>query len=169
MCIWILWSKHTELNNKASLICLLISHFCPLCLQPREQGRQLKRIHWVSNIGTALKFLEGRKVSMKLWCLMFYPYFWKTIKAFNHERCKKETELWMRNKNSLSKFLKHIFIYLFFKLKMKVWSFISTEFITIFAFTYLCNWRLIRVILAHLINSDHNFYSCVFGVYPIPR
>uniref|UniRef100_A0A3P9C6C0 Calponin-homology (CH) domain-containing protein n=1 Tax=Maylandia zebra TaxID=106582 RepID=A0A3P9C6C0_9CICH len=28
---------------------------------PREQGRQLKRIHWVSNIGTALKFLEGRK------------------------------------------------------------------------------------------------------------
>ncbi|XP_041828569.1 nesprin-1-like [Melanotaenia boesemani] len=28
---------------------------------PSEQGRQLKRIHWVSNIGTALKFLEGRK------------------------------------------------------------------------------------------------------------
>uniref|UniRef100_A0A673K6M2 Calponin-homology (CH) domain-containing protein n=1 Tax=Sinocyclocheilus rhinocerous TaxID=307959 RepID=A0A673K6M2_9TELE len=28
---------------------------------PCEQGRQLKRIHWVSNIGTALKFLEGRK------------------------------------------------------------------------------------------------------------
>uniref|UniRef100_A0A8C2F311 Calponin-homology (CH) domain-containing protein n=1 Tax=Cyprinus carpio TaxID=7962 RepID=A0A8C2F311_CYPCA len=29
---------------------------------PCEQGRQLRRIHWVSNIGTALKFLEGRKV-----------------------------------------------------------------------------------------------------------
>uniref|UniRef100_A0A3Q3KI06 Calponin-homology (CH) domain-containing protein n=1 Tax=Monopterus albus TaxID=43700 RepID=A0A3Q3KI06_MONAL len=28
---------------------------------PCEQGRQLKRIHWVSNIGAALKFLEGRK------------------------------------------------------------------------------------------------------------
>uniref|UniRef100_A0A4W4DRD5 Calponin-homology (CH) domain-containing protein n=1 Tax=Electrophorus electricus TaxID=8005 RepID=A0A4W4DRD5_ELEEL len=28
---------------------------------PCEQGRQLKRIHWVSNIGTALKFLEGRR------------------------------------------------------------------------------------------------------------
>uniref|UniRef100_A0A673LCT9 Calponin-homology (CH) domain-containing protein n=1 Tax=Sinocyclocheilus rhinocerous TaxID=307959 RepID=A0A673LCT9_9TELE len=28
---------------------------------PCEQGRQIKRIHWVSNIGTALKFLEGRK------------------------------------------------------------------------------------------------------------
>ena len=43
----------------------LIFSFRPLCLQPREQGRQLKRIHWVSNIGTALKFLEGRKVSMQ--------------------------------------------------------------------------------------------------------
>uniref|UniRef100_A0A3Q4GM77 Calponin-homology (CH) domain-containing protein n=1 Tax=Neolamprologus brichardi TaxID=32507 RepID=A0A3Q4GM77_NEOBR len=31
---------------------------------PREQGRQLKRIHWVSNIGTALKFLEGRKIKL---------------------------------------------------------------------------------------------------------
>ncbi|KAG2468780.1 SYNE1 protein, partial [Polypterus senegalus] len=29
---------------------------------PCEQGRQLKRIHWVSNIGTALKFLEGRRI-----------------------------------------------------------------------------------------------------------
>ncbi|XP_068533197.1 nesprin-1 isoform X4 [Anas acuta] len=28
---------------------------------PCEQGRQLKRIHWVANIGTALKFLEGRR------------------------------------------------------------------------------------------------------------
>ncbi|XP_056332375.1 LOW QUALITY PROTEIN: nesprin-1 [Danio aesculapii] len=34
------------------------------CLQPCEQGRQLKRIHWVSNIGTALKFLEGRKIKL---------------------------------------------------------------------------------------------------------
>ncbi|MEQ2200621.1 Nesprin-1, partial [Xenoophorus captivus] len=31
---------------------------------PCEQGRQLKRIHWVSNIGTALKFLEGRKIKL---------------------------------------------------------------------------------------------------------
>uniref|UniRef100_A0A3Q2Y7W4 Calponin-homology (CH) domain-containing protein n=1 Tax=Hippocampus comes TaxID=109280 RepID=A0A3Q2Y7W4_HIPCM len=31
---------------------------------PSEQGRQLKRIHWVSNIGTALKFLEGRKIKL---------------------------------------------------------------------------------------------------------
>uniref|UniRef100_A0A3B3Q2M2 Calponin-homology (CH) domain-containing protein n=1 Tax=Paramormyrops kingsleyae TaxID=1676925 RepID=A0A3B3Q2M2_9TELE len=30
---------------------------------PCEQGRQLKRIHWVSNVGTALKFLESRRVS----------------------------------------------------------------------------------------------------------
>uniref|UniRef100_A0A3B3SYA5 Calponin-homology (CH) domain-containing protein n=1 Tax=Paramormyrops kingsleyae TaxID=1676925 RepID=A0A3B3SYA5_9TELE len=28
---------------------------------PSEQGRQLRRIHWVSNVGTALKFLEGRR------------------------------------------------------------------------------------------------------------
>ena len=33
-----------------------------LCPQPCEQGRQIKRIHWVSNIGTALRFLEGRRV-----------------------------------------------------------------------------------------------------------
>ncbi|KAJ8275253.1 hypothetical protein COCON_G00098780 [Conger conger] len=31
---------------------------------PCEQGRQLKRIHWVSNIGTALKFLEGRRIKL---------------------------------------------------------------------------------------------------------
>ncbi|XP_077587652.1 nesprin-1 [Stigmatopora nigra] len=31
---------------------------------PCEQGRQLKRIHWLSNIGTALKFLEGRKIKL---------------------------------------------------------------------------------------------------------
>uniref|UniRef100_A0A3P8V8V6 Calponin-homology (CH) domain-containing protein n=1 Tax=Cynoglossus semilaevis TaxID=244447 RepID=A0A3P8V8V6_CYNSE len=31
---------------------------------PCEQGRQIKRIHWVSNIGTALKFLEGRKIKL---------------------------------------------------------------------------------------------------------
>ncbi|KTG33643.1 hypothetical protein cypCar_00001473, partial [Cyprinus carpio] len=31
---------------------------------PCEQGRQLRRIHWVSNIGTALKFLEGRKIKL---------------------------------------------------------------------------------------------------------
>uniref|UniRef100_A0A3Q2NMR6 Nesprin-1-like n=1 Tax=Fundulus heteroclitus TaxID=8078 RepID=A0A3Q2NMR6_FUNHE len=28
---------------------------------PCEQGKKLKRIHWLANIGTALKFLEGRK------------------------------------------------------------------------------------------------------------
>ncbi|XP_061758136.1 nesprin-1-like [Nerophis ophidion] len=27
----------------------------------REQGKKLKRIHWLANIGTALNFLEGRK------------------------------------------------------------------------------------------------------------
>lgn len=31
---------------------------------PCEQGRQLKRIHWVANIGTALKFLEGRRIKL---------------------------------------------------------------------------------------------------------
>ncbi|KAK6304736.1 hypothetical protein J4Q44_G00253220 [Coregonus suidteri] len=31
---------------------------------PCEQGRQLKRIHWVSNIGAALRFLEGRKIKL---------------------------------------------------------------------------------------------------------
>ncbi|KAF7487430.1 Hypothetical predicted protein [Marmota monax] len=29
---------------------------------PCEQGRRMKRIHAVANIGTALKFLEGRKI-----------------------------------------------------------------------------------------------------------
>uniref|UniRef100_A0A8C3G4R7 Calponin-homology (CH) domain-containing protein n=1 Tax=Cyclopterus lumpus TaxID=8103 RepID=A0A8C3G4R7_CYCLU len=33
---------------------------------PCEPGKKLKRIHWVTNIGTALKFLEGRKVRIKL-------------------------------------------------------------------------------------------------------
>ncbi|CAB1447009.1 unnamed protein product [Pleuronectes platessa] len=28
---------------------------------PCEQGKKIKRIHWVANIGTALNFLEGRK------------------------------------------------------------------------------------------------------------
>lgn len=46
--------------------CLIsYSLVCSVCLKPCEQGRQLKRIHWVSNIGTALKFLEGRKVSIQ--------------------------------------------------------------------------------------------------------
>uniref|UniRef100_A0A8C7FMX2 Spectrin repeat containing nuclear envelope protein 1 n=1 Tax=Oncorhynchus kisutch TaxID=8019 RepID=A0A8C7FMX2_ONCKI len=31
---------------------------------PCEQGRKLRRIHWVSNIGTALNFLEGRKIKL---------------------------------------------------------------------------------------------------------
>ncbi|XP_060687141.1 nesprin-1-like [Hemiscyllium ocellatum] len=31
---------------------------------PCEQGRKSKRIHWVSNIGTALKFLEGRRIKL---------------------------------------------------------------------------------------------------------
>uniref|UniRef100_A0A8C6VBQ7 Calponin-homology (CH) domain-containing protein n=1 Tax=Naja naja TaxID=35670 RepID=A0A8C6VBQ7_NAJNA len=33
---------------------------------PCEQGRKLKRIHGVANIGTALKFLEGRRVSFRI-------------------------------------------------------------------------------------------------------
>lgn len=46
--------------------------------KPCEQGRQLKRIHWVANIGTALKFLEGRRVRLValspdfLVCFFFY-------------------------------------------------------------------------------------------------
>uniref|UniRef100_A0A8C6UDR5 Calponin-homology (CH) domain-containing protein n=1 Tax=Neogobius melanostomus TaxID=47308 RepID=A0A8C6UDR5_9GOBI len=31
---------------------------------PCERGKRLKRIHWVANIGTALKFLEGRKIKL---------------------------------------------------------------------------------------------------------
>uniref|UniRef100_A0A8C3G4V1 Calponin-homology (CH) domain-containing protein n=1 Tax=Cyclopterus lumpus TaxID=8103 RepID=A0A8C3G4V1_CYCLU len=31
---------------------------------PCEPGKKLKRIHWVTNIGTALKFLEGRKIKL---------------------------------------------------------------------------------------------------------
>ncbi|XP_053877943.1 nesprin-1-like [Malaclemys terrapin pileata] len=31
---------------------------------PCEQGRHLKRIHWVANIGSALKFLEGRRIKL---------------------------------------------------------------------------------------------------------
>ncbi|XP_026536090.1 spectrin beta chain-like [Notechis scutatus] len=31
---------------------------------PCEQGRKLKRIHGVANIGTALKFLEGRRIKL---------------------------------------------------------------------------------------------------------
>uniref|UniRef100_A0A3Q2NMQ8 Nesprin-1-like n=1 Tax=Fundulus heteroclitus TaxID=8078 RepID=A0A3Q2NMQ8_FUNHE len=31
---------------------------------PCEQGKKLKRIHWLANIGTALKFLEGRKIRL---------------------------------------------------------------------------------------------------------
>lgn len=53
------------LKEETAFSTSLIFTSCPLCLKPREQGRQLKRIHWVSNIGTALKFLEGRKVSIQ--------------------------------------------------------------------------------------------------------
>uniref|UniRef100_A0A3Q3XGZ9 Calponin-homology (CH) domain-containing protein n=1 Tax=Mola mola TaxID=94237 RepID=A0A3Q3XGZ9_MOLML len=31
---------------------------------PCEQGKKLKRVHWVANIGTALNFLEGRKIKL---------------------------------------------------------------------------------------------------------
>ncbi|XP_028460432.1 nesprin-1-like [Perca flavescens] len=31
---------------------------------PCEPGKKLKRIHWVTNIGTALNFLEGRKIKL---------------------------------------------------------------------------------------------------------
>uniref|UniRef100_A0A672Z6W5 Calponin-homology (CH) domain-containing protein n=1 Tax=Sphaeramia orbicularis TaxID=375764 RepID=A0A672Z6W5_9TELE len=31
---------------------------------PCEQGKKQKRIHWVANIGTALNFLEGRKIKL---------------------------------------------------------------------------------------------------------
>lgn len=45
--------------------------FClSFSFQPCEQGKKLKRIHWVANIGTALKFLEGRKVGALLMYLL---------------------------------------------------------------------------------------------------
>uniref|UniRef100_A0A8C1T930 Spectrin repeat containing, nuclear envelope 1a n=1 Tax=Cyprinus carpio TaxID=7962 RepID=A0A8C1T930_CYPCA len=31
---------------------------------PCEQGRKLRRIHWVANVGRALKFLEGRRIKL---------------------------------------------------------------------------------------------------------
>lgn len=59
----------TELHQKIvfpffctwhGLLCSCGSFLQPF--QPCEQGKKLKRIHWVANIGTALNFLEGRKV-----------------------------------------------------------------------------------------------------------
>ncbi len=34
--------------------------------QPCEQGRKLRKIHWVANVGRALKFLEGRRVRQSI-------------------------------------------------------------------------------------------------------
>uniref|UniRef100_A0A8B9L7P1 Spectrin repeat containing, nuclear envelope 1a n=1 Tax=Astyanax mexicanus TaxID=7994 RepID=A0A8B9L7P1_ASTMX len=31
---------------------------------PCEQGRKLRRIHWLANVGTALRFLEGRRIKL---------------------------------------------------------------------------------------------------------
>lgn len=64
----------------------LILTVCPLCLKPREQGRQLKRIHWVSNIGTALKFLEGRKVSVQ-WFQQFHQCFEVFFSTVKYQQC----------------------------------------------------------------------------------
>lgn len=50
------------LSLSISLLLPFHIHCSPFSFQPCEQGKKLKRIHWVANIGTALKFLEGRKV-----------------------------------------------------------------------------------------------------------
>lgn len=47
-------------------------HCFQFSFQPCEQGKKLKRIHWVANIGTALKFLEGRKVRVQSLLFMFF-------------------------------------------------------------------------------------------------
>lgn len=48
-------------------------HCLPRPSQVCERGKKLKRIHWVANIGTALNFLEGRKVRVQRLLLMFPP------------------------------------------------------------------------------------------------
>ncbi|CAL8394139.1 unnamed protein product [Arctogadus glacialis] len=40
---------------------------------PCEQGKKLRRIHWVANIGTALNFLEGRKCLCDLLAVVVLP------------------------------------------------------------------------------------------------
>lgn len=47
-------------------------HCSPFSFQRCEQGKKLKRIHWVANIGTALNFLEGRKVRVQRRLFMFF-------------------------------------------------------------------------------------------------
>lgn len=53
-------------------------HCSPFSFQRCEQGKKLKRIHWVANIGTALNFLEGRKVRVQRRLFMFFssPLFY---------------------------------------------------------------------------------------------
>ncbi|XDV42139.1 hypothetical protein PO909_010865, partial [Leuciscus waleckii] len=43
---------------------LLSAVLSSLIRQPCEQGRKLRRIHWVANVGRALKFLEGRRIKL---------------------------------------------------------------------------------------------------------
>lgn len=57
----------THLSGIWSLsVSILVVMAMPFFPQPCEQGRRVKRIHAVANIGTALKFLEGRKVRNKV-------------------------------------------------------------------------------------------------------
>lgn len=56
-CILIHWSGIRDLSMSVRAVTAM-----PFFPQPCEQGRRVKRIHAVANIGTALKFLEGRKV-----------------------------------------------------------------------------------------------------------
>lgn len=60
------------LSLSISLLLPFHIHCSPFSLQPCEQGKKLKRIHWVANIGTALKFLEGRKVRVHRLLFMFF-------------------------------------------------------------------------------------------------
>lgn len=56
-CILIHLSGNRDLSMSVHAVTAM-----PFFPQPCEQGRRVKRIHAVANIGTALKFLEGRKV-----------------------------------------------------------------------------------------------------------
>lgn len=57
VCILTHWSGIQDLSMSVRAVTAM-----PFFPQPCEQGRRVKRIHAVANIGTALKFLEGRKV-----------------------------------------------------------------------------------------------------------
>lgn len=53
-------------------LCFFFLYCSPAPFQQCEQGKKLKRIHWVANIGRALTFLEGRKVRVHCRLFMFF-------------------------------------------------------------------------------------------------